>query len=185
MIKKIQQETGAKVQFDPVNQNLGDMDEQLAIITGKPDQLRLAQLKIEELVETALHGPPARGGGGGGGPGGRDGGWGGGGGPPRGGPRGEGQDEERLQVPVNRVGMVIGKGGETIRSINQQSGAHCEIDRNGPQDGPERIFSIRGNRSQIEHAKSLIMEKVNTLPPKVSSFLSIYHVQFVYCLDGY
>lgn len=122
MIKKIQQDTGAKVQFDPVNQSLGDMDEQLAIITGKPDQLRLAQLKIEELVETALHGPPSRGGGGGGG--GRDnggGGWGGPGGHQQ--RRGDG-DEDRLHVPVNRVGMVIGKGGETIRSINQQSGAH-------------------------------------------------------------
>jgi far upstream element-binding protein len=162
MIKKIQQETGAKVQFDPVNQQLGDMDEQLAIITGKPDQLRLAQLKIEELVETALHGPPARGGGGGGG--GRDSWGGGGGGGGHGNPRRGDQDEERLHVPVGRVGMVIGKGGETIRTINQQSGAHCEIDRNGPQDGAERIFIIRGNRQQIEHAKSLIMEKVNTLP---------------------
>jgi len=169
MIKKIQQETGAKVQFDPVNQNLGDMDEQLAIITGKPEQLRLAQLKIEELVETALHGPGSRGG-----PGGGSGGpdrerrndsWGGGGGGHHN-RRGD-QEEERMPVPVGRVGMVIGKGGETIRSINQQSGAHSEIDRNGPNDGPERIFVIRGSRSQIEHAKSLIMEKVNTLPPKV------------------
>ena len=79
-----------------------------------------------------------------------------------------------MTVPVGRVGMVIGKGGETIRAINQQCGAHCEIDRNGPNDGPERIFLIRGTRQQIEYAKELIMEKVNTLPPKVKKlkFLS-------------
>jgi len=115
MIKRIQMETGAKVQFDPINSNLGDMDEQLAIITGKPDQIRQAQLKIEGLVETALNGgnEPERGGRG---PdrGGRDNYHGGGGG------RGHGYDEERMNVPVNRVGMVIGKGGETIRQINQQ-----------------------------------------------------------------
>ena len=70
--------------------------------------------------------------------------------------------------------MVIGKGGETIRSINQQSGAHCEIDRSGPQDGPEKVFVIRGSRQQIEHAKELIMEKVNTLPPRVSAKKNVF-----------
>lgn len=54
MIKRIQMETGAKVQFDPINSNMGDLDEQLAIITGKPDDIRQAQIRIEELVETAL-----------------------------------------------------------------------------------------------------------------------------------
>ncbi len=137
MIKRIQMETGAKVQFDPINSTLGDMDEQLAIITGKSDQIREAQLRIEDLVETALNGGkpgdgPPRGGGGGphggmggdrggmdrvprnsnwegghpgqGGPRGGPGGGGGGGGPPRG-----EFDEERMHIPVNRVGMVIGK----------------------------------------------------------------------------
>jgi len=166
-------ETGAKVQFDPINSDMGDMDEQLAIITGKSDQIRLAQLKIEELVETALYGksggqdggggPPHRGGGGdrGGGEGRSWGDRGGGYGKPRG-----DQDEDRMTVPVGRVGMIIGKGGETIRNINQTSGAHCEIDRNLPQDGPERTFVIRGSRQQIQHAKDLITEKVNTFPPK-------------------
>ena len=132
MIKRIQMETGAKVQFDPINSTMGDMDEQLAIITGKSDQIREAQLRIEDLVETALNGgkpgdgPPGRGHGGGGGDRermdrvprnnwGEGGHQGGGGGPPRGpgggsqgGPRGE-FDEERMHIPVNRVGMVIGK----------------------------------------------------------------------------
>jgi len=188
MIKRIQMETGAKVQFDPINSNLGDMDEQLAIITGKSDQIRQAQLRIEDLVETALQGgKPGDGPGGqgqGGGPRGprehrqHNSNWGSGNsenGPPgAGGPPGgyhdkqnKNYEEERMPVPVGRVGMVIGKGGETIRAINNQSGAHCEIDRNGPNDGPERVFLLRGSRQQIEYAKELILEKVNTLPPKV------------------
>lgn len=119
----------------------------------------MAQLKIEELVETALYGKN-----------------------PSGDPRAQTErgkagwdsgfggkrdgEEERMSVPMGRVGMIIGKGGETIRTINQTSGAHCEIDRHGPQDGPDRTFVIRGTRQQIQHAKELITEKVNTFPPK-------------------
>ena len=60
-----------------------------------------------------------RGGGRGGGMGMR-GGWGG---------EGGGEKTETVLVPASKVGLVIGKGGETIKSINQASGAHTEIDK--------------------------------------------------------
>ncbi|CAL8137499.1 unnamed protein product [Orchesella dallaii] len=113
LIKRIQMETGAKVQFHPINCNFGDVDEQSASITGKPDQARQAQLRLQELVETALHG------GKGDNPGERRGESGGGSGHNR--PRD--YVDERLEVPVGRVGMEIGNGGETVRSINQQPSA--------------------------------------------------------------
>ena len=50
-------------------------------------------------------------------------------------------------------------GGETIRQINQQSGAHVELQRApGPNPG-EKLFNIRGNPGQIQHAIQLISEK--------------------------
>ena len=60
-------------------------------------------------------------GGRGGGRGGGMGGWGGEG--------GGGEKTETVMVPASKVGLVIGKGGETIKSINQASGAHTEIDK--------------------------------------------------------
>ena len=37
------------------------------------------------------------------------------------------------------------QGGETIRQINQASGAHVELNRNIPENGPKRLFTIRGS----------------------------------------
>merc|ERR1719315_444238 len=63
-----------------------------------------------------------------------------------------------FNVPANKVGLVIGKGGETIKDINQQTGAHCELDRNPPNNPNEKVFIIRGEPEQIENAKKVIAE---------------------------
>lgn len=120
-------------------------------------------------------------GGGGGGRGGRGGGRGGGpmgggrpdfggprgmGGP--GGQRGGGEGEVQFSVPANKCGLVIGKGGETVRGINQQSGAHVEIARGAPPSPHEKVFTIRGGPGQIEHAKQLIMERVGGMVSALS-----------------
>lgn len=54
-------------------------------------------------------------------------------------------------------------GGETIKQINQQSGAHCELDRrnqNQQQSGGDKTFVIRGEPDQIETAKRIISDKI-------------------------
>uniref|UniRef100_A0A4W5K4D4 Far upstream element (FUSE) binding protein 3 n=1 Tax=Hucho hucho TaxID=62062 RepID=A0A4W5K4D4_9TELE len=65
-----------------------------------------------------------------------------------------------VAVPRFAVGIVI--GGETIKNINQQSGAHVELQRNPPPntDPNVRIFSIRGTSQQMEMARQLIDEKI-------------------------
>uniref|UniRef100_A0A8C9G2N3 Far upstream element binding protein 3 n=1 Tax=Pavo cristatus TaxID=9049 RepID=A0A8C9G2N3_PAVCR len=73
-----------------------------------------------------------------------------------------GMQEITYTVPADKCGLVIGKGGENIKSINQQSGAHVELQRNPPPntDPGVRIFTIRGVPQQIELARHLIDEKV-------------------------
>lgn len=51
-------------------------------------------------------------------------------------------------------------GGETIKSIIQQSGAHCELDRAWQKNTTDKSFIIRGDQEQIETAKRIISEKV-------------------------
>lgn len=51
-------------------------------------------------------------------------------------------------------------GGETIKQINMQTGAHCEIDRRHNNTGSEKTFVIRGTTEQIENAKRMINEKL-------------------------
>lgn len=162
-IKNIQIDTGAKVQFkedDPLSPN------RVALISGSTQSVDRAVEIIQEILDSAKMGPGGRGRGRGrggfrggrGGFGGR-GGYGGGYGPPRG-------DPVEHYVPEGKCGMVIGKGGETIKSIMDQTGAHVEVNRNEDLDPPgSKIFFIRGNPNQIEHAQQLIDEKVNSFGP--------------------
>lgn len=51
-----------------------------------------------------------------------------------------------------------------IKQINQQSGAHCELDRRAPnnqsQTSAEKTFIIRGDPDALEAAKRIISDKI-------------------------
>ncbi|XP_029507816.1 far upstream element-binding protein 3-like isoform X7 [Oncorhynchus nerka] len=151
MIKKIQNDSGVRIQFKPDD---GISPDRIAQVMGQPDRCQHAVHLINELVHTAQD---------------RD----GFGGPvgPRGRGRGRGDwsmgapgglQEVTYTIPADKCGLVIGKGGETIKNINQQSGAHVELQRNPPPntDPNVRIFSIRGTSQQMEMARQLIDEKI-------------------------
>ncbi|KAK3527519.1 hypothetical protein QTP86_024293, partial [Hemibagrus guttatus] len=150
MIKKIQNDAGVRIQFKPDD---GISPERIAQVMGQPDRCQHAVHLINELVQTAQE---------------RDG-FGGALGP-RGRGRGRadwnmapgGLQEVTYTIPADKCGLVIGKGGETIKNINQQSGAHVELQRNPPlnTDPNVRIFSIRGTPQQMEMARQLIDEKI-------------------------
>lgn len=72
----------------------------------------------------------------------------------------------------------VSSGGENIKSINQQSGAHVELQRNPPPntDPGVRIFTIRGVPQQIELARHLIDEKVGVSPISCSCSVSFRRV---------
>ncbi|XP_038600972.1 far upstream element-binding protein 3 isoform X4 [Tachyglossus aculeatus] len=151
MIKKIQNDAGVRIQFKPDD---GISPERVAQVMGLPDRCQHAAHIINELILTAQERDGfgslavARG---------------------RGRGRGDwsvgtpgGMQEITYTVPADKCGLVIGKGGENIKSINQQSGAHVELQRNPPPntDPSVRIFTIRGVPQQIELARHLIDEKV-------------------------
>jgi len=50
-------------------------------------------------------------------------------------------------------------GGETIRDICRQSGAHVELNRDQSANSLERVFRISGLPDQMQHAMRLISEK--------------------------
>lgn len=50
-------------------------------------------------------------------------------------------------------------GGETIREICRQSGAHVELNRDQSLNQLERIFRIQGSPEQVQSAIRLICEK--------------------------
>ena len=70
------------------------------------------------------------------------------------------QQVEYVMVASNKAGLVIGKGGESIKSIIQASGAHVEIDRIAPPEAVEKNFIIRGSTEAVERAKKMVLEKI-------------------------
>ena len=50
-------------------------------------------------------------------------------------------------------------GGETIREICRQSGAHVELNRDQSASSLERVFRVSGAPDQMQHAMRLISEK--------------------------
>lgn len=150
MIKKIQSDAGVKIQFKPD----GSGPDKIAHIMGPPDQCQHAASIITELLQSIR----AREEGGQGGPPGM---------PPGGRGRGQGNwgppgGEMTFSIPAHKCGLVIGRGGETVKSINQQTGAFVEISRQPPPNGDPnfKLFTIRGSPQQIDHAKQLIEEKI-------------------------
>lgn len=69
-------------------------------------------------------------------------------------------DEVRLLVPASRTGSVIGRGGETIRMLKQQSGCNIELDKSFQSDNEEKCFIIRGSPDKIVYAQQLVTDKV-------------------------
>jgi far upstream element-binding protein len=177
MIKKIQADTGCRLQFlQTKNEGPGD---RRCILQGSKQQVEDGKRMIEDLIDSVLRRNGGEGGGGGGGRGGNDN-WNSGnsnssGGyqhqqsqPSMGGGGGGGSGVQVVQhqyqfiVPASKCGIIIGRGGDTIKQINQQSGAHCEMDRKASQNQTnEKTFTIKGEQHQIDEVKRLIQDKIN------------------------
>ncbi|XP_074558640.1 uncharacterized protein LOC141814601 [Curcuma longa] len=78
-----------------------------------------------------------------------------------------GAEQFQMKVPNNKVGLVIGKGGETIKSMQAKSGARIQVIplHLPPGDtSTERTVYIDGTQEQIEVAKQLVNEIIISEP---------------------
>lgn len=79
---------------------------------------------------------------------------------------------DSIYVPSEAVGMIIGKGGETIKDMQNTTG--CKINVT-PSSGPgevEREIGLVGSRDSIERAKLAIEDKVEAVVSPIAFFLS-------------
>ncbi|KAI3661778.1 hypothetical protein MP638_003786 [Amoeboaphelidium occidentale] len=66
---------------------------------------------------------------------------------------------ERIRIPSSAVSKLIGKGGCTIKRINAQSGAVCEID----EETTAAFVNIKGNGKERQKARFLIEQELRQL----------------------
>jgi far upstream element-binding protein len=70
---------------------------------------------------------------------------------------------DSIYVPSEAVGMIIGKGGETIKDMQNTTGCKINV---SPSSGPgetEREIGLVGSRDSIERAKRAIEDKVEAV----------------------
>eukprot|EP00252_Welwitschia_mirabilis_P003219 TRINITY_DN13304_c0_g1_i3.p1 TRINITY_DN13304_c0_g1~~TRINITY_DN13304_c0_g1_i3.p1 ORF type:complete len:695 (+),score=149.34 TRINITY_DN13304_c0_g1_i3:207-2291(+) len=137
-IKYLQYQSGAKMQVIQ-NQEIGANPlTRFVELSGTPEQLKRA----EQLVNDVIKGAEASGSGNV---------------PP-------GSEQVQMKVANDKVGLIIGRGGDTIKNLQSRSGARIQIIplHLPPGDtSTERNVHITGTKSQIEHAQQLINEVIN------------------------
>lgn len=67
---------------------------------------------------------------------------------------------KKIEIPNGRVGVIIGKGGETIKYLQLQSGAKIQVTRDMDADpnSTNRAVELMGTPDQIAKAEQLITE---------------------------
>ncbi|KAL9432387.1 hypothetical protein AB3S75_027422 [Citrus x aurantiifolia] len=82
-------------------------------------------------------------------------------------------EQVEIKVPNEKVGLIIGRGGETIKGLQTRSGARIQlIPQHLPEgDGSkERIVRVTGDMRQIEIAQEMIKEVLSqTVRPSTLS----------------
>ena len=84
-------------------------------------------------------------------------------------------NEASYHVPHEKAGIIIGKGGESIKEINRKSGAFVELDKTHiPPIGnsSDRLFKLRGTPDQIVIAQQLMYDKVIHSPGGTGDMLT-------------
>jgi far upstream element-binding protein len=165
-ITSMQRKSGCRVQIQKEHDMEPGTTQRIITLTGaSPEAVSMCRGIIEEMVQERARLNDNRGGPGGGGGGG--GGFGGAAGSNAAGQAAqlqralsEGQALVTVAVPNNDVGLVIGKGGMTIRSIQERSAANVQIPQTPDHDNPSiRTVNItHTNKEGAEFAKTLIEE---------------------------
>ena len=71
-------------------------------------------------------------------------------------------EQTQMMVPNRTVGLIIGRGGETIRDLQDRSGCHVNIVGEDKSVQGLRPVNLVGSREQTAIAKELIMQIVDS-----------------------
>lgn len=71
-----------------------------------------------------------------------------------------GRSSMEIMIPGPKVGLIIGKGGETIKQLQEKSGAKMVVIQDGPNQEHEKPLVISGDPAKIEHAKQLVYDLI-------------------------
>ena len=74
-----------------------------------------------------------------------------------------------VSIPDEMVGRVIGKGGSTIKELQDQSGAHIDIAKESSGSG-QRAVTISGDTNQMTYCNMLLQAKIGNPDPNLAAY---------------
>lgn len=77
---------------------------------------------------------------------------------------------KKIQVPLNAISRVIGRGGSNINAIRAATGAHIEVEKQGKTQG-DRSITIKGVPEATKHAHNLISTLIKDPDADILSML--------------
>ncbi|EMP34678.1 Far upstream element-binding protein 3 [Chelonia mydas] len=131
-ISRIQAESGCKIQIAP---DSGGMPERPCVLTGTPESIEQAKRLLGQIVDRCRNGPGFH----------ND-------------VDGNSTIQEIL-IPASKVGLVIGKGGETIKQLQERTGVKMVMIQDGPlPTGADKPLRITGDAFKVQQAREMVLE---------------------------
>merc|ERR1719481_1554824 len=134
-ITRMQQESSCKIQMSQDNQG---QPTRLCTLTGTPDAIQAAKAQINNVIANDGRGNRQMGGGG----------------PPMGGGGFE------MMIEGQLVARIIGKGGENIKRLQEETGAKIVIIQENKDFADQKPLRISGTPDKIEFAKQRVMQVI-------------------------
>ncbi|KAI9920045.1 hypothetical protein PsorP6_015594 [Peronosclerospora sorghi] len=171
-IRDLQMKSGAHIQIVREEDGAPQTPDRFVNITGNHDALELAQRLIQNLIDERQQNQGA------------------GGFRERddrdrmaryGGINPDGTDSVEILVPNERVGLIIGRGGCTIKAIQQRTGTSVTIPQTPDPTHPDmRLITIRGTMEAKEAAKFEIQSMVSEEPGQRGAGFGMVSGQTIY-----
>lgn len=82
-----------------------------------------------------------------------------------------------MKIPAAKTGVIIGRGGDTIRAIRSQTQCTIELDKDAVDCGPdEKVFVIMGPSDRVQQAQELINARLaSCLQTRPNSYQTRQH----------
>lgn len=129
-ISCIQQESGCKIKISP---DSGGLPERSCMLIGTPESVQSAKWLLDQIVEKGSPAPGFHHG------------------------NGPGNGVQVIMIPASKAGLVIGKGGETIKQLQGWAAVKMVMIQDGSQNtGADKPLRITGNPYKVQQAKEMV-----------------------------
>lgn len=98
-----------------------------------------------------------------------------------GGSEGEPREVVHVSVPTNMVGLLIGRGGDKIKELQERSGARIQVQRDSEAEpsAKDRQVSMFGTKEEVERAQQMVAEIIREAASKDQCRSLLRHQCFV------